>query len=138
MQFAAEVPYIAVKRSSPVSQLRVSQRHLIRSHASGKQTPIYIAACADLTIRIVRALCGAQHSGRVAAASDNVKVYSMPAIGRRNVHATARVGRRRISPMAETAECPNAAGGFAAMAIDRPGCTVVPDAARSGGAPGGR
>ncbi|WP_321932266.1 hypothetical protein, partial [Paraburkholderia guartelaensis] len=66
------------------------------------------------------------------------KVYSMPAIGRRNVHASAHVGRRRISPMEETAECPNAAGGFAAMAIDRPGCSVVPDAARSGGVSGRR
>jgi hypothetical protein len=67
-----------------------------------------------------------------------VKVYSMPAIGRKNVHASARVGRRRINPMEETAECPNAAGGFAAMAIDRPGCSVVSDAARSGGVPDGR
>jgi hypothetical protein len=39
-----------------------------------------------------------------------VKVYSMPAIGRRNVHASAHVGRRRINPMEETAECPDAVG----------------------------
>jgi hypothetical protein len=67
--------------------------------------------------------------------SEFVKVYSMPAIGRRNVHASAYVGRRRISPMEETAQCPNAAGGFAAMAIDRPGWSVVPDAARLVGVP---
>jgi hypothetical protein len=34
----------------------------------------------------------------------------MPAIGRRNVHASARVGRRRISPMEETAECSDVVG----------------------------
>jgi hypothetical protein len=62
----------------------------------------------------------------------------MPAIGRRNVRAAAHVGRRRISPMEETAECPTAVGGFAAMAIDRPEWSVVPDAARSGGVPEGR
>ncbi|RDK02858.1 hypothetical protein DLM46_11510 [Paraburkholderia lacunae] len=37
--------------------------------------------------------------------------------------------------MEETAECPNAVGGFAAMAIDRPGWSVVSDAARSGEVP---
>ena len=62
----------------------------------------------------------------------------MPAIGHRNVHACARAGRRRISPMEETAECPNAVGSFAAMAIDRPGWSVVWDSARSGGVPDGR
>ena len=67
-----------------------------------------------------------------------VKVYSMPAIGRRNVHAAAHVGRRRINPMEETAECPDAVGGFAAMAIDRLGCSVVSDATRPGGMPDGR
>ena len=30
-------------------------------------------------------------------------VYSMPAIGRKIVHASAHVGRRRINPMEETA-----------------------------------
>lgn len=54
-----------------------------------------------------------------------VKVYSMPAIGRMNVHTSAHVGRRRISPMEETAECPDAVGDFAAMAIDRLGCSIV-------------
>ncbi|WP_277991650.1 SDR family NAD(P)-dependent oxidoreductase [Trinickia acidisoli] len=44
-----------------------------------------------------------------------VKVYSMPAIGRMNVHTSAHVGRRRISPMEETAECPDAVGDFAAI-----------------------
>ena len=67
----------------------------------------------------------------------DVKVYSMPAIGRRNVPASADVGRRRISPMEETAECPSAAGGFAAMGIDWPGCSVVSGAARPGGMPAG-
>jgi len=67
-----------------------------------------------------------------------VKGYSMPAVGRKNVPASAHVGRRRINPMEETTECPNAAGGFTAMAIDRPGCSVVSDAARSGGVPDGR
>jgi hypothetical protein len=57
----------------------------------------------------------------------------MPAIRRRNVHAAAHVGRRRISPMQETAECPDAFLGFAAMAIDRLGCSVVSNATRSGG-----
>ncbi len=42
--------------------------------------------------------------------------------------ASARVGRRRISPMEKTAECPNAFWGFAAMAIDRPGWSVVSNA----------
>lgn len=63
--------------------------------------------------------------------------YSMPAIGRINVHTCAHVGRRRISPMEETAECPEALEVFAATAIDRPGCSAVPDAARSGGMPDG-
>ena len=67
----------------------------------------------------------------------NVKGYSMPAIGRRNVHTSARVGGRRINPMEETAECPNAVGGFAAMAIDRPGWSVLSKAARSVGVPEG-
>jgi hypothetical protein len=57
----------------------------------------------------------------------------MPAIGRRNVHASACVGRRRINPMEETAECPNAVRGFAPMAIDRPGWSVVSELARSVG-----
>lgn len=39
-----------------------------------------------------------------------VKVYSMPAIGRRNVNASARAGRRRINPMEETAECSDVIG----------------------------
>ncbi len=43
----------------------------------------------------------------------------------------ARVGRRR-KPIEDTAECPSAAGGFAAMAIVRPVCSVVQDAARLG------
>jgi hypothetical protein len=30
-----------------------------------------------------------------------VKVYSMPAIGRRDVHASAHVGRRRINPLTQ-------------------------------------
>mgnify|MGYP001548255036 CR=1 FL=1 len=59
-----------------------------------------------------------------------VKVYSMPAIGRMNVHSSAHVGRRRISPMEETAECPDAVGDFAAMAIDRRGCLIVSGATR--------
>ncbi len=33
---------------------------------------------------------------------------------------------------------PHCVGGLAAMAIDRPGWSVVPDAARSGGVPEGR
>ncbi len=40
--------------------------------------------------------------------------------------------------MEETAECPDAVGGFAAMAIDRLGCSVVSDATRLGGMPDGR
>ena len=63
-----------------------------------------------------------QHKPRT---SEAVKVYSMPAIGRMNVHTSAHVGRRRINPMEETAECPDAVGDFAAMAIDRLGCSIV-------------
>ena len=46
----------------------------------------------------------------------------MPAIGRRNVHASAHVGRRRISPMEETAECPKRGPGRNAdgMGLRRP------------------
>jgi hypothetical protein len=51
---------------------------------------------------------------------------------------SARAGRRRISPMEETAECHNAVGAFAAMAIDSPGCSVMSDATQSGGKPVGR
>ncbi|WP_042317312.1 hypothetical protein, partial [Paraburkholderia terrae] len=64
--------------------------------------------------------------------------YSMPAIGRMNMNASARVGRRRISPMEETAECSDALEVFAAMAIDRPGCSAESDAARSGGMANGQ
>ena len=40
--------------------------------------------------------------------------------------------------MEETAECPNAVGAFAAMAIDSPRCSVMSGATQSGGKPVGQ
>ncbi|MGF6641353.1 hypothetical protein OKW39_008570 [Paraburkholderia sp. MM6662-R1] len=78
-----------------------------------RSLPIAADRCRSLPIAADR--CRSLPSGVAGRVCDLhtavvVKVYSMPAIGRRNVHASARVGRRRINPMEETAECSDALG----------------------------